>query len=88
MPLIGYARVSRHEQHLGLQVDKLKEKGCTRIFTDKISGAITEREELEKALAYLREGDTLVVWKLDSLGRSLSHLIATMKGLQERVSAL
>jgi DNA invertase Pin-like site-specific DNA recombinase len=84
MFLIGYARISTHAQDLSLQLDKLKEKGCTKIFTDKISGAITEREELEHALAYLREGDMLLVWKLDRLGRSLKHLIETITTLQAR----
>jgi DNA invertase Pin-like site-specific DNA recombinase len=84
MALIGYARVSRNEQHLELQLDRLREKGCPQIFTDKITGATFERKELEEALAYLREGDTLVVWKLDRLGRSLRHLIDTVTKLQER----
>ena len=84
MALIGYGRVSKQEQHLELQLDKLREKGCSKIFTDKISGAKFEREQLEAALAYLRQGDTLVVWKLDRLGRSLRHLIDTVMELQKR----
>jgi DNA invertase Pin-like site-specific DNA recombinase len=84
MTYIGYARVSRHEQNLELQLDRLKEKGCTRIFTDKISGATFERKELEAALAFLRPGDVFVVWKLDRLGRSLRHLIDTITKLNER----
>lgn len=84
MAHIGYARVSKHEQNLALQLDKLKEKGCTRIFTDTISGAKFERKELESALAFLREGDILVVWKLDRLGRSLRHLIDTITKLKDR----
>lgn len=84
MAFIGYARVSTHEQNLELQVDKLKEKGCTKIFTDKITGTKFERKELLAALAFLRDGDVLVVWKLDRLGRSLKHLIETVTKLQER----
>jgi DNA invertase Pin-like site-specific DNA recombinase len=84
MAYIGYARVSKQEQNLALQRDKLKEQGCTRIFTDTISGAKFERKELEAALAFLREGDILVVWKLDRLGRSLRHLIDTITQLRDR----
>src|SRR6266700_475646 len=84
MALIGYGRVSKQEQHLELQLDKLREKGCSKLFTDKISGAKVEREQLNAALAYLRQGDTLVVWKLDRLGRSLRHLIDTVMELQKR----
>ena len=75
--LIGYARVSTQEQTLNLQLDALKQAGCTKIFTDTASGAKTERKGLEEAVAYVREGDTLVVWRLDRLGRSLKHLIDT-----------
>jgi DNA invertase Pin-like site-specific DNA recombinase len=82
--LIGYARVSTHEQTLNLQQDALQKAGCTRIFTDTASGAKTERKGLDEALAYVRHGDTLVVWRLDRLGRSLPHLITTMTGLEER----
>ncbi len=84
MALIGYARVSRHEQNLELQLDRLREKGCTKIFTDKITGTNFERKELTAALAFLRNGDVLVVWKLDRLGRSLKHLIETVTKLQDR----
>src|SRR6266702_3916930 len=84
MTFIGYARVSRHEQNLQLQLDALKEKGCSRIFTDKISCAIFERKELEAALAFLRPGDVFVGWKLDRLGRSLRHLIETITKVNER----
>jgi len=84
MARIGYARVSTHEQNVELQRDTLKEKGCTKIFTDKITGTTFERKELNAALAFLREGDVLVVWKLDRLGRSLKHLIETVTTLQER----
>ena len=82
--LIGYARVSTHEQTLTLQQDALHKAGCNKIFTDTASGAKTERKGLDEALAYVRKGDTLVVWRLDRLGRSLPHLIATMTDLEER----
>ncbi len=82
--LIGYARVSTQDQTLNLQIDALQKIGCARIFTDTISGAATERQGLEKALTFLREGDTLVVWRLDRLGRSLKHLIDTISYLQQR----
>ena len=82
--LIGYARVSTHEQTLNLQRDALEKAGCTRIFTDTASGAKAERKGLDEALSYVRKGDTLVVWRLDRLGRSLPHLITTMTALEER----
>jgi DNA invertase Pin-like site-specific DNA recombinase len=82
--LIGYARVSTYEQTLNLQKDALQHAGCDRIFTDTASGAKTERKGLEEALNYVRNGDTLVVWRLDRLGRSLPHLITTMTALEER----
>jgi DNA invertase Pin-like site-specific DNA recombinase len=85
--LIGYARVSTHEQTLALQQDALKKAGCERVFTDTFSGAkwtAQERTGLTEALQYMRSGDTLVVWKLDRLGRSLKQLIETVTSLQER----
>src|ERR671915_497373 len=82
--LIGYARVSTHDQTLNLQQDALKKAECSKIFTDTASGAKTERIGLDEALAYVRKGDTLVVWRLDRLGRSLPHLITTMTSLEER----
>jgi DNA invertase Pin-like site-specific DNA recombinase len=82
--LIGYARVSTHEQTLNLQRDALEKAGCTKIFTDTASGAKTERKGLDEALNYVRKGDILVVWRLDRLGRSLPHLITTLTGLEER----
>jgi DNA invertase Pin-like site-specific DNA recombinase len=82
--LIGYARVSKHEQNLDLQRDALFKAGCREkhIFTDKITGTKAERKGLDQALSHLREGDTFVVWRLDRLGRSLNHLIATVTKLQ------
>jgi DNA invertase Pin-like site-specific DNA recombinase len=82
--LIGYARVSTHDQTLTLQQDALEKAGCKKIFTDTASGAKTERIGLDEALNYVRKGDTLVVWRLDRLGRSLPHLISTMTDLEER----
>jgi DNA invertase Pin-like site-specific DNA recombinase len=82
--LIGYARVSTQDQTLNLQLDALKKADCTKIFTDTISGTKVERRGLIEALAFLRSGDTLVVWRLDRLGRSLRHLIDTITALQER----
>jgi len=82
--LIGYARVSKTEQHLELQLDALNKAGCEQIYTDKITGSKTERKGLEEALSHLRKGDTLVVWRLDRLGRSLKHLIDTLKGFHEK----
>ena len=73
--LIGYARVSTDEQNLDLQRDALQKAGCERIFTDAVSGTKAQRPGLEEALSHLRSGDTLVVWRLDRLGRSLRHLI-------------
>lgn len=81
---IGYARVSTADQHLHMQQDALRQAGCNETFTDIASGAKTARPGLENALDYLREGDTLVVWKLDRLGRSIQHLIEMIKGLNER----
>jgi DNA invertase Pin-like site-specific DNA recombinase len=73
--LLGYARVSTTEQNPALQHDALHAAGCYRIFTDRITGALDARPELDRALDQLRPGDTPVVWKLDRLGRSLRHLI-------------
>jgi DNA invertase Pin-like site-specific DNA recombinase len=82
--LIGYARVSTYEQTLNLQKDALQKADCVKIFTDTASGIKTERKGLAEALDYVRNGDTLVVWRLDRLGRSLPHLITTMTALEER----
>src|SRR3954452_14890909 len=82
--LIGYARVSTLDQTLALQQDALTAAGCEHIYTDTVSGSVTDRPGLTNALSHLRPGDTLVVWRLDRLGRSLSHLIETVRQLQER----
>lgn len=81
--LIGYARVSTPEQNLDLQTDALQKAGCEKIFTDKMSGAKT-RPGLDEALAFLRPGDALVVWKLDRLGRRTVKLIQLIEELKER----
>ena len=73
--LIGYARVSTLDQRLDLQIDALQRAGCERIFTDQVSAGQTERPGLESARSHLRSGDTLYVWKLDRLGRSVRHLV-------------
>ncbi|MFF1291998.1 MULTISPECIES: recombinase family protein [unclassified Streptomyces] len=82
--LIGYARVSTDDQEAQLQRDALTEAGCSRIFEDKASGKSTDRPELTAVLDYLRAGDTLVVWKLDRLGRSLIDLVSIVDGLRGR----
>ncbi len=78
---IGYARVSTADQNLSLQKDALDAAGCERVFTDMVSGAREERPGLTAAFEACRPGDTLVVWKLDRLGRSLSHLVETVRDL-------
>jgi len=84
--MIGYARVSRHDQDLSLQLDALKAAGCrpAHIFKDRVSGARDSRPGLDKCLEVLRDGDTLIVWRLDRLGRSLPHLIRLIEDLRER----
>jgi DNA invertase Pin-like site-specific DNA recombinase len=84
--LIGYARVSTNEQNLDLQRDALHNAGVSpkNLYTDKITGTKSERPGLAQALSHLRDGDTLVVWRLDRLGRSLKHLIETVATLQQQ----
>jgi DNA invertase Pin-like site-specific DNA recombinase len=82
--LIGYARVSTQDQNPSLQTDALHEAGCEKVFTEKASGASRERPQLKAALEYMRSGDTLVVWKLDRLARSLKQLVETVESLGEQ----
>lgn len=82
--LIGYARVSTQDQNPDLQEDALKKAGCTEIFSDKATGTASQRPELEKAKLKLRKGDTLIVWRLDRLGRSLKDLIDWVAYLEEQ----
>jgi hypothetical protein len=82
--LIGYARVSTIDQNLALQRDALTEAGCTKIFTEQMSGAVTDRPALQDALEFARSGDTLIVWKLDRLARSMKQLIETIENLRVR----
>jgi len=82
--LIGYARVSTYDQNLDLQKDALEKAECERIFVEQISGNSSNRPELKRTMDMLREGDTLIVWRLDRLGRSLKHLIELITELEER----
>lgn len=85
MTLIGYARVSTLDQDPALQLDALRMAGVLRVFEDRgVSGTRAERPGLAEALAYLRAGDTFVVWKLDRLGRSMTHLLGTVAELEGR----
>jgi len=81
--LLGYARVSTAEQTADLQTDELTAAGCWKVFVDQASGVLDRRPELDRVLEQLRPGDTLVVWRLDRLGRSLRHLIDTVTALDE-----
>ena len=81
---IGYARVSKAEQHLALQIDALKKRGVVRVFTDKQTGVRFDRKAFLAAIEYLNKGDILVLWKLDRLGRSLKQLIETLERLKKR----
>jgi DNA invertase Pin-like site-specific DNA recombinase len=82
--LIGYARVSTLDQNLDLQTDALRAAGCERTFSDRTTGARADRPGLREALAFAREGDLIVVWKLDRLSRSLSHLVEPVQELERR----
>ena len=83
--MVGYARVSTDDQATDLQIDALERAGCDVIFQDSgVSGSTTSRPELAEAISSVENGDTLVVWKLDRLGRSLSHLITLTAGLEQR----
>ncbi len=81
---IGYARVSTEDQNTSLQIDALKNAGCEQLFEEKVSGKSKDRPELDVCLKVLREGDTLVVWRLDRLGRSLEHLVQIIRDLESR----
>lgn len=81
---IGYARISTLEQNLDLQIDALKKAGCEKIITDEISGSVADRPGLEKLKEILRKDDTLVVWRLDRLGRTLKNLIEWINQLDEQ----
>ena len=80
--LIGYARVSTDDQNLDLQRDALQAAGCERIFEDMVSGAKADRTGMTELLTVLRAGDTVVIWRLDRLGRSLKNLIAVVEYLE------
>jgi DNA invertase Pin-like site-specific DNA recombinase len=82
--LVGYARVSTLDQNPEFQIQELKKAGCEKIFTEKKSGAKADRPKLIEALEYMRAGDTLVVWKLSRLARSLTQIMNTVKNLEER----
>lgn len=82
--LIGYARVSTADQNLDLQLDALEKAGCGRVFKDRQSGAVVKRPGLDEALSHLRPDDTLVVWKLDRLGRTARQLVVFVADLQTR----
>jgi DNA invertase Pin-like site-specific DNA recombinase len=81
---VGYARVSTVDQDPALQLDALATAGCAKVFEDRASGARADRTGLRSALQYARDGDVLIVWKLDRLGRSLPHLIETVATLEKR----
>lgn len=82
--LVGYARVSTKHQSLDLQLDALKSAGCEEIFSDHASGTAKLRDGLEKCLNFIRPGDTLVVWKIDRLGRSIGHLVKLLDELHKQ----
>lgn len=82
--IVGYARVSTQDQNLDLQLKALKEAGCEKIYSDKASGKNMERPEWEKCQRFLSRGDTIVIWKLDRLSRSMLHLVTTVQALDEK----
>lgn len=82
--LIGYARVSTLDQNPEMQIDAIKEAGCEKIFIEKLSGAKDDRPQLKAALEYIRNGDTLVIWKLSRLARSITQVINTVKDLESK----
>ena len=81
---IGYARVSTKDQNLDMQIDALKNHGCEKIYKEKKSGSGSKRNEYDKMLSDLRPGDTLVVWKLDRLGRSLKQLVNLVEDFKQK----
>lgn len=85
---IGYARVSTQDQDLSLQLDALKEIGCDQIYQEKITSSAKERPQLQRMMSQLREGDMVVVWKLDRLARSLKDLVSLVNEIQERGAGL
>ncbi len=82
--IFGYARVSTHDQNLDLQIDALKQYGVDQIFQEKMTGTRRERPQLDEMLKYLRKGDTVVVWKLDRIGRSTKHLVDLINEFGEK----
>lgn len=85
---IGYARVSTKDQNLSLQLDALEKEGCKQIFQEKVSGAKSDRPELRKMIDQLREGDVIITWKLDRLGRSLRDLVNLVNEIQDKGAGL
>jgi DNA invertase Pin-like site-specific DNA recombinase len=85
---IGYARVSTQDQELSLQLDALEEVGCRQIYREKMSGSTKERPQLHRMMAQLREGDTVVIWKLDRLARSIKDMVSLVNEIQEKGGAL
>ena len=85
---IGYARVSTKDQNLSLQLDALEKEGCEKIFQEKATGGNADRQELKKLLEHLREGDLVVIWKLDRLGRSLRDLVNLVTDIQAKGAGL
>jgi DNA invertase Pin-like site-specific DNA recombinase len=81
---LGYARVSTHEQVLDLQLDALRQTGCEQVFTDTVSGVQAHKPSWEQLLTYARPSDTVVIWRLDRLGRSTKHLIEVVEDLSRR----